>query len=382
MASQAPLRGGVVLEEVLRAYFLSAGFFVIRGVPFRWENDDLTDIDLWLYEGGKGTARRIQVCDIKYKQRPKAIERMFWTSGLANALGVDGAYIATTDKRTNLRQLAEKLDLQLIDGSDIHWIRSNQTVLYPNRITDEQFIQELKLVDREFRNKVLEEERISTIAALSRGFGAPSAVVALENFGRLAATAVSYHPNSKAARAAGRLAYLAAAIASESLDYISVSAAFRPPKERHGAILNAVRLGALSAYDRQHALKLALGLVKKYAPGGQATATALDTNLKKDLEKIRADIVAEQATKLFESEELFSVGKELEMASYQVSLPTFDELGVVPKSMLGALLDYAGVDRERFAHAWKAKAEKTVASSDAPEASNDVARQSNLFTDR
>jgi len=26
---------GAVLEEVLRAYFLRAGFFVIRGVPFR-----------------------------------------------------------------------------------------------------------------------------------------------------------------------------------------------------------------------------------------------------------------------------------------------------------------------------------------------------------
>ena len=35
---------GAVLEEVLRAYFLRAGFFVIRGVPFRFADEDLTDV--------------------------------------------------------------------------------------------------------------------------------------------------------------------------------------------------------------------------------------------------------------------------------------------------------------------------------------------------
>ena len=74
---------GAVLEEVLRAYFLRAGFFAIRGVTFRFADEDLTDVDLWLYERPTGTSRRVQICDIKYKQRPKAVERIFWTSGLA-----------------------------------------------------------------------------------------------------------------------------------------------------------------------------------------------------------------------------------------------------------------------------------------------------------
>jgi hypothetical protein len=87
---------GAVLEEVLRAYFLRAGFFVVRGVPFRFADEDLTDVDLWLYERPTGASRRVQICDVKYKQRPKAVERIFWTSGLAGALEVDGAYVATT----------------------------------------------------------------------------------------------------------------------------------------------------------------------------------------------------------------------------------------------------------------------------------------------
>ena len=345
---------GAVLEEVLRAYFLRAGFFVIRGVPFRFADEDLTDVDLWLYERPTGTSRRVQICDIKYKQRPKAVERIFWTSGLADALEVDGAYVATTDKRKSLRSVAEKLDLQLIDGADIQRIQNSQAVLYVDRIGDEQLINELQAVDKEFRNKDLQEARLDILSALSEGFGAPSAVRTLEGFARLAAWVSSYHPDSKAARAAGRLAYLAAAITCESLDYVSVGAAFRTIDERRDLILNAVRLGALSGEDGRQTLKLAIALVEKYAPGGKGTATAVEAALKRDLEQIPAEIVADQAVRLLKSDQLFVTGRELEMASYHISLPPFDSLSVPTRSMLGALLDYSGVDRERFAKAWRA----------------------------
>ena len=378
MPSRSQTSKGVVLEEVLRSYFLRAGFFVVRGVPFRLEGEDLSDIDLWLYERPTGTSRRVQICDIKHKQRPKAVERIFWTSGLAKALNVDGAYIATTDKRKSLRHLAEQLDLQLIDGTDIKRIRSSQTVLYQNRITDEQMVQELKSADNELKSRFFQEERDYVITALSEGFGAPSAVRALEGFSRLARAAVSHHPNSKAVRSAGRLAYLAAAITAESLDYVSTSAAFRTYKERRGVILNAVRLGALSGYDGQRALELALALVGKYAPGGQGSATVMQNNLEEDLEKIPADIVADQAIKLLRSDQLFLAGRELEMASYEVSLPTFDELEIASKSMLGALLDYASVDRERFANAWATEEETGQGN---PEMSKEASQQSSLFGD-
>ena len=161
---------------------------------------------------------------------------------------------------------------------------------------------------------------------------------------------------------------------------MSVSAAFRTYEERRGVILDAVRLGALSNYDGQRALKLALALVEKYAPGGKSSATAMQNNLEKDLEKIPADIVADQAIKLLKSDRLFLAGRELEMASYEVSLPTFDELGVVSKSMLGALLDYAGVDRERFANAWVTE-EKEEADEKNSEMSKEISQQSSLFSD-
>lgn len=373
---------GAVLEEMLRAYFLRAGFFAIRGVPFRFADEDLTDVDLWLYERPTGTSRRVQICDIKYKQRPKAVERIFWTRGLANVLDVDGAYVATTDKRKSLRCVAEKLDLQLIDGTDIQRIQNSQTILYADRIGDEELIQELQAIDKGSRNRSLQEARTDILSALSEGFGAPSAVRALEGFGRLATAAVSYHPDSRAARAAGRLSFLAAAIACESLDYVSVGAAFRTMDERRELILNAVRLGALSDESGQQTLRLAIALVEKYAPGGKATASAVETGLKRELEQIPAEIVADQAVRLLKLDQLFVTGRELEMASYHVSLPPFDSLGIQTKSMLGALLDYAGIDRELFANAWKVRP-TTETDKDVTEGvANEGSPQHSLFGDK
>lgn len=352
MAEIIKVPKGAVLEEVLRAYFLRAGFFVVRGVPFRFADEDLTDVDLWLYERPTGTSRRVQICDIKYKQRPKAVERIFWTYGLAEALSVDGAYVATTDKRKSLRTVAERLDLQLIDGTDIQRIQNSQAVLFADRVGDEELINQLQVVDKEFRNKNLQEARIDILSAIADGFGAPSAVRSLEGFVRLSSATVSCHPDSIAARAHGRLAYLAASIVCESLDYVSVSAAFRTIDERRELILNAVRLGALSSDSGQQMLKMALALVEKYAPGGKGAATIVESGLKNDLEKIPAEIVADQAVRLLKADQLFLAGRELEMASYSISPPTFDNLGTSTKSMLGALLDFAGVERQRFAQAW------------------------------
>jgi len=353
MTKEAKLNKGAGLEEVLRAYFLRSGFFVIRGVPFRLAEEDLTDVDLWLYERPTGTARRVQVCDIKYKQRPRAVERIFWTRGVAEALDADGAYVATTDRRIGLRPLAEKLNVQLIDGNDISRIQNSPNVVFRDRITDEILIQELTEADRDSRSKELRDSRLDILASLSDGFGPPSVVRSLGGFTRLATTSVTYHPDSKAAKAAGRLTFLAAAITCESLDYISVRAAFRSLDEKRDLMLDTVRLGALSGSQGRQTLNLAKGLVAKYAPGGNAAAAALEAGLKKDLENIPAEIIADQAVNLLKDNQLFHTGREFEAAAYHTHLPSFDELSLPTKSMLGALLDYSGVEREKFANAWK-----------------------------
>src|SRR6478752_4141986 len=95
---------GTDLEETLKVYFWQAGYFAVRGVPFRLDDEDITDVDLWLYERPAALTRRRLLVDAKNKKVPRAAERLVWAKGLQSALGVDGAIVASTDRRTSSRR--------------------------------------------------------------------------------------------------------------------------------------------------------------------------------------------------------------------------------------------------------------------------------------
>ena len=158
MKKEAPKKGAA-LEEVLRLYFLKAGHFVVRGVPFAFDGNDLTDVDLWMYERPTGASRRISAVDAKSKQKPRAVERVLWTKGLVAALGLDGAYVATTDQRPFLRELASKLSLSVIDGADLKRIQMSSGLGFEGRLTDEELIERIQAVDKSLRSKELQSER-------------------------------------------------------------------------------------------------------------------------------------------------------------------------------------------------------------------------------
>lgn len=350
--TKRPGSAGLELEELLRAYFLRAGFFVARGVPLAYNGEDLTDVDLLLYERPTGATRRIEIVDIKYKQKPRAVERLLWTRGLVDALDVDGAYVATTDSRSVLRNIAEKLGLSIIDGADLHRMREQKNLLFAERLSDEELVELLASTDAQRKDRQLTETRRTILGTLAEGFGPSSVVSALSAFSRTANSAVLAFPGSSGAEAAVRLAYLAAAIACAGLDYISVEAAFRSLDERRELLLNAVRYGAAGSQEGKKALMLAVRLVESYAPGGGSVARKVERNFHAALDLIPAEIVADQASRLLKDGALFNVARELEFAAYQRHCPAFDDLNSTSKSMVGAFLDYAGVNREKFASAW------------------------------
>lgn len=369
---------GALLEEVLRSYFLKSGFYVVRGVPFRLAQDDATDVDLWLYERPTGSSRRVQICDIKYKQRPKAVERILWTSGLARALKIDGAYVATTDKRPALQALAKRLDVTLIDGNDINRIQASQAIGVSDRISDEQLLEKIRKVEAVALTRRLQDARSDILSALSDGFGGSSAVRALEAFANLSDLSVKSHPDSEQAQMAARLAYLAASILCVSLDYVSVQGALRPIEERRLLVLDAIRLGALASVEGKRSLELALALVEKYSPAGRSAAQVVERGLQADLDQIPAEVVADQATRLIKADQMFGVAKELEAACYTTAFISFDALTLPAKSMVAALLDYSDIDRVAFSRVASSTSDQGPSSHTAEAAAGE---RTGLFSD-
>lgn len=344
---------GYELEELLRAYYLRAGFYVLRGVPLRFDGEDATDVDLWLYERPTGTARRRQIVDAKFKARPKAFERILWTIGLAEALEVDNAYVATTDKRKSLRKIARRLGLSLIDGSDIDRIQSSSAVRFEDRMTEEEFLAEVRKFDAVHRTKNYTQSLIDLKACVLDEFGAPLVNIALEQFNIFARLAVTSHQGSDAAVTAGRLAFLSGSIAAIALDFVSSEEPFRTADEKRKMFMNALRYGSSDEDEGPERIRMAVALARQYASNGSATAAQIDAGISEALDAIPAEIIADQAVKMSREGDLFKAARRLEHSAYSKLAPSFDELELDDKAFVGALLDFSDVERSKFASSWR-----------------------------
>lgn len=353
---------GYRLEELLRAYFLRAGLFAVRGVPLRMDGDDLTDIDIWLYERPTGSSRRRQIVDAKSKTKPKAIERLLWTKGLYELLEVDGAYIATTDTRPLLKTMSRRLGLHVLDGTDIKRIGESDRVLFPDRLSEEDIDQKIRTFDKSHRNKDTQNGYADLKAALIDNFGSGTANRALEHFSKFSEVAVVSHPDSLGSEVGVRLAYIAASFAAIALDSALAKVSFKSSDERRKTILNVIRFGADDEETGLEKVRIATALVEQYAPNGRALSQTISQSIRNDFSRIPAEIIADHILVHLKSDGLFRVARVLELRAFSKNLLGFDDLSVEEKAFLGSLLDFVGIDRSTFA---KTRKENTAAAAKA-----------------
>ena len=344
---------GSALEEILKDYFLRAGYFVVRGVPYRVDDTDLTDIDLWLYERPTGSSRRRQIVDAKAKSKPKTVERLLWTKGLAEALDVDGAYVATTDTRPIIRKIARKIGILMFDGKDLQRIRTSDKVRFSERLIDDELMEMIRTVDTDRKDTNFQRKLLDAKSSMIENFGPSTVVRSLDAVAYFASQVVSAYPDSPIAKLAGRLTYFSGALAAIGLDAVGVDMAFRPSEERRAILINSIRYGNTDAVAGQKELRVAIALVREYVDNGSAIAQTIKDETSKKLDHIPAEIIADEVVRMGTNETLFSVARELERVSYLRICPNYDQLSTPAKSFLGTLLDFSGIDRRTFAIAWE-----------------------------
>ncbi|MFV1850628.1 MAG: hypothetical protein ACMZ66_07965 [Thalassospira sp.] len=347
----AAINKGQKTEEVLRSYFLRAGFFVVRGVQLRYGGSDLTDIDLWIYERSATLARRRTIIDIKDKQRPQAIERLFFVNGVAKVIGVEGVGIATTDRNPALRELAQKHRVLWIDGDDLKRLKGSSQVQQADRLSEEDLLELIAEVDKQRSgSKELKDRFEEAKSSIGDRFGAPSANLSIESFHFFADAAIKSHPSSPSALVLVRLSLLMAAYAAASLDFASADAALRPLDERIATMANGIRFGA-SASDTYEKLDWMVNALREYAPQSNNMGLDIKKRILEDIKRVPAEGLAEVTVKLSNTNKLFTIARELEWYAYSKSSPSFDSLPTEAKGFIGALLDFCGHSRKNFAHA-------------------------------
>jgi hypothetical protein len=343
---------GPALEEALKAYFWQAGYFVVRGVPYRIDDDDVTDIDLWLYERPAALTRRRLIVDAKNKQRPKASERIVWSKGLQNALGVDGAIVATTDQRASARQLAKKIGITLLDGSAVSKLMQSERLQQPTQIFSSDLDAQIKKIDENRRSSEWRQSLNDARASLLTGFGTQSANQNLRAAGFFAEQSVLAQPRSDQAAAALRLFFLTSALAAVSLDFSLSSHLFQSQDDRRRLLVHGIRFGDSDAHQAFSTVRAAIGLVRQYADNGNAIATQIERGFDADAHRIPAEIIADHVAKISGTDALFNIARECERAAFEIKLPSFDQMTIEAKSLLGVFLDFSGIAREKVASAY------------------------------
>ena len=352
MASQTKKKG-YLTEELLRGYFIRAGLYAVRGIPLKVDGEDLTDVDIWLYERSTGSSRRRQIVDARSRSKPKAIERLFWTKGLAELLDMDGAYVATTDTRPLLKEMARRLGISILDGSDIKRMLDSKKVLLPERLHEEDIMSAITEVDKSRGNKELQQGYQDMKAALIDSFGPGTVNRALEHFTLFSGALTSSHPDGPVADITLRLSYIAASFVAIAIDSVLTNVSFKPIDEKRKTIVNVVRYGDDNEERGLEKVRVATRLVERYAMNGSAISQSIANAVKGDYEKVPAEGIADYVLTHVKAGGLFQLARDLEFRGFHTNLVGYDSLSAEERALLGVLLDFSEIDRKSFATGWK-----------------------------
>jgi hypothetical protein len=336
----SPMTKGSATEELLRRYFIKLGYFVVRGVPITVGGDDVTDIDLWLYNRHSPVARERVNVDIKNKQRAKAVERILVTRGIREAFGFDRSVVVTSDSRPVVVNFGHQSGVTVFGGELLSGLTEGHQSMTP-RLTDEDLVALFNRSTGDSPATRWDDKLRSSKRLLVTSFGFDACnewLCALPEYFEVAAT----NPHQR--EGALRGAYLIIAMFLASLDYAIAPIAFEGGEKRRLHILDGLKYGSegLGRFERvaKHASELASAVAN--VPKAQFRA-ALAASLERD--ETRYAGLAELFGKGALANSLVSLARGFEALAYGSPFADPRSAPVDARAVLGALADALDLDR-------------------------------------
>jgi len=340
---------GPKMEELLRSYFLKAGYYVVRGVPFLYEGFDVTDIDLWLYSRTSSVSREITLVDAKNKKTPQAIERIFWVQGLRIATKATNAVVATTEKRQEVKDFGRELGVLVLDGTFLGKLDKTDD---PNarRFSDEEFFSKideysLNKLDGDWRGRMVLSK---SLLAKSLSFDSCNEWLSHGKF--FAEQSIT---KSNQRETALRCLYMVCSFIAVAVDYCMKELSFHEQSERSTLIKDGFTYGSKGSAGLKKILNVAMGLIEEHANDGMAISRQVRSSIDRQLETLNTAILGEFFSKNDVAKTLFPVAKAFEQMAMNREFSFHADATPELRSMLYCLLDYWEVDRVMFSNAFK-----------------------------
>jgi hypothetical protein len=344
MSKRSTTNKGHKMEETLRNYFLKAGYYVVRGVPFVYEGFNVTDIDLWMYGRASSVSREITIVDIKNKKTPQAIERIFWVQGLRQAISATSAIVATTDSRQAVKDFGKELGISVLDGTFLSKLTPNYDP-GAERLLEEDFIAlineyNLGKLDGDWKGRV-----ISCKSLLSKKLSFDSCNEWMSQAHFFAEQSIT---KPKQREIALRCLYLIVSFIAIAIDFTLKELSFLDMPERITMIKDGFTYGSKGSSGMKKVINVAMGLVEQYATDGAVISNQVRSNINNQLSSLNTIILGEYFSKTEVSKNLFSIAKELEHLSMARTFSSHSTASIELRSLLFCLLDYWGIDRVMF----------------------------------
>ncbi len=324
----------------MRAYFARQGFFALRAVSLRFENEEVTDIDVWLYGRQSATVRMRGLVDVKDKRSPKAFERVLWARGMQLALGCDRAIVATTENNPKVAQFAQQQQAALLTKSFLE--RLERGLQLDDRLTAEEFFENIQ----SYKTHKQDGEWLAVLEV------AKSSVVSSEGFPAFnkCMTGFQFFAGRIDTRVQNREQVLRCVLETAALACIALDAAlerviFADQPERYDTIMAGVTFGDSGAGKTQKSIDTILSIISSGMENGRVMAMQVKEALDRMFGSVRAEIIAEHFSREHNAGVLFSVARELDDRAHGPMVTSLNTLSKEARSILGVFLDFCSVRR-------------------------------------
>jgi len=332
---------GVDAEEALRGYFRSIGYFVLRGVPFVYKRNDITDVDLWLYVKATPLAAERSCVDVKRRKTPQAMERVLWTRGLKEVLGVERAIVVTSDNRLETREFGATNGVEILQGALLQYVINTHTGR--DRLTEEELFEILKqgcIIDPRVDWRAWFRRAKSRLLDSLDFDGCNSFLLSIKFLLN------EYVATGRTSEVSVRLLYLIIAYLLICLDYTSRSCVSLDLEGRVLALTDGFRYGEAGRNRTEEIVKMAMQLL---AEAGKADLTLRDTlrhEFDKQVLEYRAEILGEHFAKTESLLNLFPTARLFEDMAYAKTLTSPNGAPPEQKAIIGLLCDFLQHDRK------------------------------------
>jgi hypothetical protein len=304
----------------------------------------LTDVDLWLYLKESTIARtRINV-DIKRKKTPQAMERIFWTKGLQDVLGLDSCIVATTDQRSETIQFGRAHDVTVLDGKFMQRVLSYGPDK-DSRITEENYealLDKTSMIESavNFRN---EYKKVKRLLLSDLNFNGCNIFLNKQKL-----LFEEYQLDSTTKECALRLLYIMISYFLISLDFASRNFAYRESEERGKEIFEGFTYGESGKKRVDEIMKIAISLVEQSTSGDLFVNSNLKNEINKQLVDYPSSILVEHFSKSDNLKSLFGDARQFETFGFAQQLVFPKNLDTRLKGLIAVLCDFFKLDRKKI----------------------------------